>query len=294
MASYFILITCILLNALIGVVFKLFTKYKIDPLPAITINYFVCFGTAAVVMGKNPIPAGLMQTTWLPYAILMGLLFILIFNLVALTVHHFGVVIGTIFQKMSLVAPTLLGIVFFGESSGWLKWAGIALAILAITLLSLQKKAGAEQQSTKSGLVWLFPLLTFAGSCLIDSGLFLIEHYKLASSSDASFIATLFLTAGFTGMLVQAFRPAKLASLVHKKNVIAGVALGIPNFFSIHLILVALHHGWEGSQLFPINNTGVLLASVAIGTLVFHEKLHWLKIAGIGVAILSILLIAYS
>lgn len=293
MDNYVTLLACILLNALIGVVFKLFKKYEIDTLQAITVNYLVCFCTAALTVGGSPLPELFWTKAWFPYAILMGLLFILIFNLVAKTVAYTGVMIATIFQKMSLVAPALVGILFYHESSGPVKWSGIALALAAIALLSFQKDmSGGEPAATKR--LWLFPVLTFIGSCVIDAGLFLVEHYQLASSTDVSFIATIFLTAGLTGLLLQLFNQAAITKLTRSKNWIAGIALGIPNFFSIHLLLVALQYGWEGSRLFPINNTGVLLTSVAVGVLVFHEKLNKLKIAGIGVAILAILLIAAS
>ena len=36
--------------------------------------------------------------------------------------------------------------------------------------------------------------------------------------------------------------------------IIAGIVLGVPNFFSIYLIIVAISEGWEGSKFFPYNN----------------------------------------
>ncbi len=293
MDKYLILVACILLNALIGVVFKLFPRYKIHTLRAITLNYFVCFATASVVMQGNPLPANILEKPWLTYALLMGLLFIGIFNLVAKTVAHFGVVVASIFQKMSLVAPALIAVLWYNESSGPLKWTGIVFCIVAIGLLSYQKE-GQTSEGKRTQFIWLFPILTFAGSCLIDAALFLIEHHGLAASNDASFIASLFLTAGLAGLALLAFQAEGDGFRVKWVDVAGGIALGIPNFFSIHLLLVALSMGWEGSRLFPINNTGVLLMSVAIGIFIFREQLTLLKSVGIVTAILAIVLIAIS
>ena len=111
-----ILIACIILNAFIGVIFKLFHKYDIDNLQAIVVNYFVCVITATFVNGGSPIPSDINQQPWFYYAFGLGFIFIIVFNLMALTVQNFGVVVATIFQKMSLIAPTLIAIIFYNET----------------------------------------------------------------------------------------------------------------------------------------------------------------------------------
>ncbi|MBK8886255.1 MAG: EamA family transporter [Saprospiraceae bacterium] len=108
-------------------------------------------------------PTDLSAQPWFYYALGLGFIFIIVFNLMALTVQHFGVVVATIFQKMSLIAPTLLAILIYGEQAGIAKWIGILCSVLAIILLSYQKSDLPEEKKT-STLLWLFPLLTFAGS----------------------------------------------------------------------------------------------------------------------------------
>jgi hypothetical protein len=79
-----ILIACIILNAFIGVIFKLFHRYNIDNLQAIVINYFVCVATAMAVKGGSPIPSDLSAQPWFYYALGLGFIFIIVFNLMAL------------------------------------------------------------------------------------------------------------------------------------------------------------------------------------------------------------------
>jgi len=287
-----------MLNALISVVFKLFQKYKIENLQAIVVNYFVCVATAAVVKGGNPIPSDVQLTPWFVYAILLGILFVAAFNIMALTVQNFGVMIATIFQKMSLIAPTLIAIIWYGETASPMKWLGILAALVSIILISYQKKYKQELNPDKASNVknwiWILPILTFLGACIIDSSLFLIEQNKLAAPGDVGFLASLFLSAGLNGLLILTFSVVRGKSKLAFRNVIAGICLGIPNFFSIYLLLLALQQGFEGSVVFPITNVGVLVLASLFGLLIFKEQLTRLKMIGFGLAIASILLISFS
>jgi drug/metabolite transporter (DMT)-like permease len=254
------------------------------------VNYFVCVLTASVVHGGSPIPEDLTAQTWFYYAVGLGLVFIIVFNLMALTVQNFGVVVATIFQKMSLIAPTLIAILVFHEPSSWIKWVGILSSILAIILLSYQKTDQNKERS-EQGLLWLFPLLTFLGSCLIDSTLYLIEKNNMAENGDIGFVASLFLFAGLNGLVLIVIQAIRSRLHLKWKNIIAGIALGIPNFFSIYLLLLSLQQGWGGSTVFPVNNVGVLVMAGVFGVLIFKERLTKYKVAGFVLAIVSILLI---
>ena len=286
-----ILIACIILNAFIGVIFKLFHRYNIDNLQAIVINYFVCVATAMVVKGGSPIPTDLSAQPWFYYALGLGFIFIIVFNLMALTVQHFGVVVATIFQKMSLIAPTLLAILIYGEQAGIAKWIGILCSVLAIVLLSYQKSDIAEGEKKTSALLWLFPFLTFAGSCMIDASLYLIEKKNLAQNGDIGFVASLFLFAGINGLLILIIQLFSGKTKLAWKNIIGGIALDIPNFFSIYLLVLTLQQGWGGSIVFPVNNVGILVVAAIFGLVFFKEKLTPYKLAGFALAILSIVLI---
>ncbi len=289
-----ILVACIVLNALIGVIFKLFDRYQIDNLQAIVVNYFVCVLTAAVVVGGNPIPSDLTGQPWFWYALGLGSIFIIVFNLMALTVQNFGVVIATIFQKMSLLAPTLIAIWVYGETSNFIKWTGILSSIAAILLLSYQKKEQKSIDGHHSGLIWMLPILTFLGSCLIDSALYLVEKQNLAQNGDIGFVASLFLSAAINGILILIIQVIRKKEILKIKNLVGGIGLGIPNFFSIYLLFLALQQGWGGSVVFPVNNVGVLVMAAIFGIVLFKERLVPLRIVGFILAILAIILITLA
>ncbi|MFT6336788.1 MAG: drug/metabolite transporter (DMT)-like permease [Saprospiraceae bacterium] len=293
-----LLLTCILFNSYISIVFKLFAKYEIRVLQAIVINYFVCALTASVIMGKPAVTLEVFDKDWFVAALLIGLNFIVTFNLFALTVQKFGVVLGSIFQKMSLIAPTLAAILYYGDSAGPLKVTGILLAVASIFIISLS--GSTDEQLLENGhpskkinpLIWLFPIGTFLGSCLVDGGLWYVNQTGLASSLDIDFIATLFFFAGSFGLLFVLFDYFKNRTAIRKKDIIAGFALGIPNFFSIWLLLKVLANGMEASVVFPIINVGILVTTAILGLILFGEKFKFQKTIGFLMAVAAIILIA--
>jgi drug/metabolite transporter (DMT)-like permease len=283
---------CVMLNATIGIIFKYFEKYAINNGIAIITNYFTCVATASVVLGNFAIPTDVHQKSWFWVSIIMGACFIIVFNLIALTVQKLGVVVSTIFQKMSMIAPAILAMAMYGEKISLAKITGLLLAIVSIVLLSYQP--GEKSFKSSNLMMWVLPFGTFLGSCFIDTSLFLIEAENIAPSGDIQFTASLFLFAGIFGIIWHLIKTPALTRQDYIKSILGGFVLGIPNFFSIYLLLYLLGENWEGSLLFPVNNVGILVFTALFSYLAFRERISGLKAWGFITAILSILLIAIA
>ncbi|MGY8914875.1 MAG: EamA family transporter, partial [Flavobacteriales bacterium] len=77
------------------------------------------------------------------------------------------------------------------------------------------------------------------------------------------------------------------------RNVIAGLVLGIFNYFSIYFLLRALQNDFiNSSSIFTINNVAIVLLSTIFGILFFKETLSKMNWFGIGLAVISIILVA--
>ncbi|MCJ7758281.1 MAG: EamA/RhaT family transporter, partial [Gillisia sp.] len=77
------------------------------------------------------------------------------------------------------------------------------------------------------------------------------------------------------------------------KNILGGIALGVPNFFSIYFLVMALRsEGFESTSIFTINNVAIVLVSTFLGIGLFRERLIPKNWIGIALAIISILLVA--
>ena len=100
----------ILSSTLIFVVFKLFDVYKIQTLYAIITNYVVAC-TVGFFLYDGPVGINdLTGKPWFIGPVLLGVLFIVIFNLMARTAQVSGVSVASIATKMSLAIPVVMGV----------------------------------------------------------------------------------------------------------------------------------------------------------------------------------------
>ena len=286
----FILLS-IFFSSLLTVIFKLYKTFKVDTYQAIVINYFVCVVTGFVLTGEWAFAGQVWEQPWFNYSILLGLVFIIGFYIIALTVQHFGITFTAIMQKMSVVLTILFTILIYNESTGIIKIIGIICALAAIYLINKPDKDFSLKQF--KGWLILLPTFTFLSNGIIEIILFIVETEQIAPNGDFRFISFNFFTAGMLGLPFLLFRVAKGESKFQWKNLLAGIALGVPNFFSIYYMMKILTIGMEGSVVFPINNVGILIFSALIGFLIFKEKITSQAIIGLILAILAIGLIAY-
>jgi len=84
------------------------------------------------------------------------------------------------------------------------------------------------------------------------------------------------------------------------KPLIWGIMLGISNFGSIYFLIRTLNHRSpqgniiDSSIVFGVNNTGIVVLSVFTGFIVFREKLKRINWIGVGLALVAIIIFAYT
>ncbi len=286
----FYLLLTIFLNALLFVFFKIAAKFKIDTLQAIVVNYWTCVVTGSIFMGSFPIGAQSLSYPWLPWAVLMGLLFISIFNLIGYCTVRDGITTTTIANKLSLVIPVVFSVFLYGEEMNLLKGIGIALAFPAVYLT-----ARVKDDTVRNKSFWL-PIILFIGSGLLDTLVKYTEQRFLSSSTDASvFTVHIFAVAGTLGLLLVIVLASLGRIQLHYRNIIAGVLLGIPNYFSIYYFIQFLNSNFmQSSAAIPVNNIGILIASTLIAVLFFKERMTTYRVVGLLLSIICILLIALA
>lgn len=103
------------------------------------------------------------------------------------------------------------------------------------------------------------------------------------------FIAMLFLAAFVTGSLILLTKVIQKKEKLKAKNLLWGIALGIPNYLTVFYFFSALESGFmESSQVYPILNMGVIVMSALTGFILFKEKLSTRNWLGIGLCVLAI------
>ena len=145
----------------------------------------------------------------------------------------------------------------------------------------------------KAGL--LLPIILFLGSGAIDTTLKYVEINFVAENEVSLFSGSLFGFAAFFGLVILGIKTIKKPEPFGLENVIAGVILGIPNYYSIVFLIKALQiKGIESSTLFTINNVGIVVASTIVGLIIFKESFSLKNKIGIALAIFGIVLVAIA
>lgn len=284
------LLLSVLSSSVIFVIFKLYERFKINTLQAIIFNYFFAFTSGMLIDQRIP-GLRILSEPWFPGTVILGFMFIAVFYLAALTTQRSGLSVVSVATKMSVAIPVFFGIILYNESTGIIKISGIILALAAVYLTSIKKQEGIKIQKRN----FIFPLLVFFGSGIIDTTLKYLETSYVVEADVALFSSTIFAIAGCVGvsiLIIQAFMGKLKLSF---KNVLGGIALGIPNFGSIYFLVLALRtEGMESSIIFPLNNVSIVMISTFLGILLFREKMLSKNWIGIALAVGSIILIATS
>jgi drug/metabolite transporter (DMT)-like permease len=286
------IILCILVNTGLILVFRLFPKFGIDSFQAIVANYFVAaflgFQLAAQPFNINFI----LEQDWLFHAIILGLLFVSLFYLISVTTVVFGVSVASVANKMSIVIPVTLAVYLYHESLSNVQIIGIVLAMVAVVMVSYKK----SDQSVKITTSWhfLLPLILFLGCGSIDALIsYLQKTFTGPQMSNEFILSSAFMFAAIGGTLSFSTMLLLKKMTWHTKSIITGLFLGVPNFFSMFLVMKSLDSQvLNASTFFPVNNMSIVVLGTLISIVAFKEKLSKLNAFGIILSVLAIVLIA--
>jgi len=275
-------------SSLIFVIFKLFKVYQVQTLYAIIINYITAFVVGIFNFSGDLVFHEIPGKPWFTGALSLGILFILVFNLMAATSQKFGVSVASVATKMSLVIPVIFGVFLYKEHLGSIKITGILMALAAVYFASAREKSFEIK-----GAALLLPFLVFLGSGIIDVSIKYFEATLVPTIEFPIFTAFLFGSAAIAGIIFVLIRLPKVRLKPNFRNIIGGVVLGVPNFYSIFFLLRALQHETlDSASVFTINNVAIVMFSTLLGIWLFKERVSFKNWAGIALAIISIVLVA--
>ena len=272
----YVILTILVFNLLI-IIFKLFARFKVDNLQALIVNYITA-GTIGFILSEKSINLQhILSAPWLYHAMAIGFLFIVVFNFYAFGTQKVGIAITTVANKMSLVIPVAAALILEeNDNISTEKIIGFILALIGIYLAST--KGGKLSFNIK--YLWLI-ILVFVGQGIADS-IFNDSKTMLKSGEDMLYFIVLFFMASISGILILLGKSVASPPKFELKNILWGVILGVPNFFSLLFMLKALSTpGLEASVVFPMVSMGVVVLSSIIGIILYKEKLtkgNWVGI----------------
>ncbi len=279
------LILAIIFSTAIVISFRLFTRYRIDNLQAITFNYLFATVMAFMVYQGSFDFADIPVKPWFPFASIIGFTFILVFIVFALSSQKAGVAVTAVSSKMSVVIPVSFGIMAYSEALTVMKLLGIIASLLAF-YLTFKKK---ENQRIDYRVL-ILPVLLFLGNGANDT---LTKHAQKFHVGDETllFLGTVFLSSLVIGSVMLVYKGIREKKSLQGRNLLAGVWLGFLNFFSSYFFLLGMGV-YESSVFFPVFNVSIVSLSALAGFFFFRERLSVINWIGIGLALMAIILIA--
>lgn len=288
------LIGSIVLTSYLTLSFKACERYGVNVFQAIVFNYITCVITGTIVNGAFPVHAENIKTPWFGWAMIMGAMFVSIFNVVAITAQKNGVAVASVANKLSLIIPVVLSVYLYHETvAGW-KAIGVVLALLAVVLTCYTPNAN-DNKAKASKWVYILPLILFISSGLLDA---LINHVQITfvnEHNNNDYLVSSFFSAATIGSLILAVQFIRKKQFFAWKNLLAGILIGIPNYFSIWCLVHFLKESpWQTSASIPVNNMGIVLFSAVVAWLLFKERLTKINWLGILLSLVAIYLIAFG
>ncbi len=275
----------LLLSLISSLLVGFFIKYlKINNiknlLTVVFINYLIAI-LVCYLLFNNDINFSNLNKSFSYLTVLLGILMPSIFYFLNKSLNKSGLAKTDIFQRLSLIIPVILSFWLFQELFTWSKFAAIALAFISIVFLLYKK-------STKDGNFNTFYLIAvFIGYGAVDT-LFKI----VATNKNIPYIAALFLVFIFCAFISGIYLLLNKGKF-QKKYVFYGLILGILNFSNIYFYMKA-HKIFTDSPtlVFITMNLGVIIGGSLIGKFYFKEKLTKNVLAGIVLAVISVILLA--
>ena len=271
-----IIYTILLFNILI-IAFKMFERYKVDNLQGLIINYLTAAGCSYFFLEQDFSLNHVLNSEWIYHAMIIGTLFIIVFNFYAFGTQKVGISVTTVSNKMSLIIPVFAALILYpNEEFTSLKGIAFFLALVGIYLSSTKK----GKLSFNKKYLWLI-ILVFIGQGISDA-IFNDFAQKFPNEGGYLFFMTLFFFASISGILILSGKSIISNNTLQLKSLFWGIIFGIPNFFSLVFFLKALNDPELSSSIvFPLVSMGVIVSSSIIGMILFKEKLsknNWIGI----------------
>jgi len=283
-----LVLLAILSSTGILICFKSFERFKIEILPAIVINYFVAGSLGYILSDQSPSFQQLSEQKWLGLALIIGLLFIVVFFIIGKSSQKAGITITSLASKMSFIIPIMFSILYFKESVNMMMIIGFSLAIASI-ILAVYKPSN---QTGKLKHIWL-PISLFLGAGLVDTLVKYSQETFLSQGGTELFSLVLFAIAALAGLISLYILKRSLKQLTSINTLLGGSLLGIVNYGSLYYLIAALNSsGFKSSIVFSMVNIGIVSLSLIFGLFIYKEKISKLNYLGIGLSFIAIIILA--
>jgi len=273
------LLLAIASSAAVSLVMRLSTGRIRGNSSMLAMNYLMCLLLAGGFTGLTALfPASFALPSTLAMGTFNGVLYLLGFVLLQLNVKKNGVVLSATFMKLGLLVPMVISVFLFDEIPALLQAIGFFLAVAAIVLINFEKSDSALQ--FKTGLILL--LLAGGGGDAMSKVFEELGDPTLAPQ----FLFYTFLAAFILCVMLTLLKKERLGFM----EIMFGLLIGIPNFFSARFLLLALHD-LPAVIVYPTYSVATILVITLVGVVFFKERLGKRQWTALGIILCALALL---
>jgi drug/metabolite transporter (DMT)-like permease len=274
-------------SVIVSILLKLAKAQGFDALQMIVWNYASASVLCFLWFKPDLQHISIINTPWW-LIVALGILLPSVFLCLAKSLQYAGIVKTEIAQRLSVVLSLLAAFFIFQEQFNTLKIIGIVLGVLAVlSLLFSHQQDKTGQSSTKQAMLYL--ALVWFGYALIDvllkytTGLGL----QFAVALNLMFICAFILSLAYIAMTTK--------TVGNRKNILAGMGLGLLNFANIALYVKA-HMLLKDTPaiVFAGMNILVVVFGALSGLIIFKEKLTPITALGLTLGLASVICLGYA
>ena len=274
-------------SVIVSILLKLAKAQGFDALHMIVWNYASASVLCFLWFKPDLQHVSIINTPWW-LIIALGVLLPSVFLCLAKSLQYAGIVKTEIAQRLSVVLSLLAAFFIFQEQFNTLKIIGIVLGVFAVlSLLFSHQHDKTGQSSTKQAMLYL--ALVWFGYALIDvllkytTGLGL----QFAVALNLMFICAFILSLAYIVMTTK--------TVGNRKNILAGMGLGLLNFANIALYVKA-HMLLKDTPaiVFAGMNILVVVLGALSGLIIFKEKLTPTTALGLTLGLASVICLGYA
>ena len=274
------LILAIVSSALVSVFMRLSEGKVKGNIAMLVSNYLMCTLIAGMECGFRDLvdPSNPLLAITTAMGAVNGLFYLGGFLLFQMNIRRNGVVLSSTFMKLGLLVTLAISVCVYGEVPSVLQTLGFAVAVAAIVMINYrpgQGKAGSK--------LWLIWMLLVGG---MADGMSKIFEESGVPGMGSQFMFFTFGTALVFCILRMVVKGQKLG----KWEILYGLLVGVPNFYSSRLLLRALENV-PAVIAYPVYSVGCILVVTVTGVLLFRERLEKKQWVALGLILAALVLL---
>ena len=277
----------IISSASISLVFKFFGDQQGNRYGIIIGNYLTCILISLVMIGDMSLIRNAAPVTFLCGAV-GGVLFVAGLVFIQLSVAANGATLTSAFGKLGVMVPLAFSFLIFKEQPAVIQVVGIVIALAALIIMNSPDKSAEASAAPKTYSFGLL-ILTFLANGLADAMSKVFEQVG-PRTDDRVFISFIFMMACVISAVLAFLEYRKTGKKLIPKELLAGIAVGVPNYFCSFFLLSALTR-LPSFLVYPVFSTGTIILVMLVSTLLFRERPTKKQALGIAMILTALVLL---